>query len=73
VRDRCRTERPALRDLGPGRRAACHFADELRLDGIADAAPPRSAAVERRFALLAAATRADGAEQETDPSKEMTQ
>ncbi|OYX83872.1 MAG: hypothetical protein B7Y75_04985 [Azorhizobium sp. 35-67-5] len=26
VQDRCRTERPALRAVGPGRTAACHFA-----------------------------------------------
>ena len=25
--DRCRTERPALRELGPGHRVACHLAD----------------------------------------------
>ena len=31
--DRCRSERPALRDLGNGRRAACHFAETLELAG----------------------------------------
>ena len=70
---RCRSERPALRELGEGRRAACHFAEDLVLDGIAGAAPPRSPAAERRFALLAAAQGARGAERETAPSKETTQ
>jgi peptide/nickel transport system ATP-binding protein len=72
ARDRCRTEPPRLRDVGPGRRAACHFAEELTLDGLAGAAPPRTPAAERRFALLDAAQRAGSAEQETRPSKEMT-
>ncbi|MFD5216696.1 ABC transporter ATP-binding protein [Streptomyces tendae] len=34
ARDRCRTEVPALRRLGPGRTAACHFAGELDLKGV---------------------------------------
>ena len=54
ARDRCRAEAPALRPIGDGRRAACHFAEELDLAGL-DAPPARSAAAERRFALLAAA------------------
>jgi oligopeptide/dipeptide ABC transporter ATP-binding protein len=29
ARERCRTEAPALRDLGEGRKASCHFAEEL--------------------------------------------
>ncbi len=29
VRDRCREETPPLRELAPGHRAACHFAEEL--------------------------------------------
>jgi oligopeptide/dipeptide ABC transporter ATP-binding protein len=29
ARDRCRTERPALRHVGQGRTAACHFAEEV--------------------------------------------
>ena len=29
VRDRCRSEAPALRPVGPGRLARCHFAEEL--------------------------------------------
>lgn len=29
VQDLCREERPAVRDLGPGRRVACHFAEEV--------------------------------------------
>jgi oligopeptide/dipeptide ABC transporter ATP-binding protein len=32
ARDRCRTERPALAEIGDGRRTACHFHDEL--DGM---------------------------------------
>ncbi len=44
----CRTERPALRDLG-GRAAACHFADDLALEGVRDAAPHRTPEAERRF------------------------
>ena len=34
AQDRCRTEVPALREVRPGRRAACHFAEELELRGI---------------------------------------
>ncbi len=30
----CRTERPALRDVGPGHQAACHFAETLHLVGV---------------------------------------
>ena len=57
ARDRCREEHPTLREVGQGRHAACHFAEELTLDGIGGRAPARSAAAERRFALLAAATK----------------
>jgi oligopeptide/dipeptide ABC transporter ATP-binding protein len=32
ARERCRTERPALADVGDGRRSACHFHEEL--DGM---------------------------------------
>ncbi|WP_114559274.1 ABC transporter ATP-binding protein [Desertihabitans aurantiacus] len=32
--ERCRTEVPALREVAPGRRAACHFAETLQLRGI---------------------------------------
>jgi len=31
----CTTEEPPLRDVGPGRRAACHFAEQLSLRGVA--------------------------------------
>ncbi|WP_022871695.1 ABC transporter ATP-binding protein [Nesterenkonia alba] len=31
----CATDTPALRDVGPGREAACHFAEELDLTGVA--------------------------------------
>jgi peptide/nickel transport system ATP-binding protein len=30
---RCQTEAPALREVAPGRLAACHFAEELNLRG----------------------------------------
>lgn len=33
--DRCKTETPSLRDIGQGRLVACHFAEELDLNGIA--------------------------------------
>ncbi len=29
AKDRCRTELPELREVGPGRQAACHFAEEI--------------------------------------------
>ncbi|MSO91511.1 MAG: ATP-binding cassette domain-containing protein [Acetobacteraceae bacterium] len=32
--DRCRTERPALRDVGAGQLTACHRAEELTLAGV---------------------------------------
>ncbi|MBL1068831.1 ABC transporter ATP-binding protein [Streptomyces sp. 7-21] len=32
-RDRCATEAPALREIRPGHRSACHFAEELLADG----------------------------------------
>ncbi|MEQ7127768.1 oligopeptide/dipeptide ABC transporter ATP-binding protein [Actinopolymorpha sp. B11F2] len=38
AQDRCRTEPPPLREIIPGRQAACHFADELHLRGIPEAA-----------------------------------
>jgi peptide/nickel transport system ATP-binding protein len=31
---RCDTERPALRELAPGHRVACHFAEEIRSGAI---------------------------------------
>jgi len=37
ARDRCKAEDPPLRDVGGGRLAACHFAEELPLHGV----PPR--------------------------------
>jgi peptide/nickel transport system ATP-binding protein len=39
AQDRCRTEVPALREIRPGRRSACHFAEELELRGIESNAP----------------------------------
>ncbi|MEO3753126.1 oligopeptide/dipeptide ABC transporter ATP-binding protein [Streptomyces sp. B6B3] len=34
AQDRCATEVPALREIRPGRSAACHFAEELDLRGV---------------------------------------
>ncbi len=34
AKDVCRTERPSLREAAPGHSAACHFAPELRLQGV---------------------------------------
>jgi peptide/nickel transport system ATP-binding protein len=33
---RCQTEAPALREVAPGRQAACHFAEQLSLRGALD-------------------------------------
>jgi len=35
AKDRCKTEEPKLRDVGSGHLAACHFAEELTLRGVA--------------------------------------
>ncbi len=32
--DRCQTEAPALREIGPGRKVACHLAEQLNLRGV---------------------------------------
>jgi len=32
--DRCQTEAPALRAIGPGRKVACHLAEQLNLHGV---------------------------------------
>ncbi|MBN1890852.1 MAG: ATP-binding cassette domain-containing protein [Thermoflexales bacterium] len=37
VQDRCKTEPPVLREVAPGHSAACHFAQELSLQGVAHA------------------------------------
>jgi peptide/nickel transport system ATP-binding protein len=34
AQERCQTEEPALRQITPGRFAACHFAEELSLRGV---------------------------------------
>jgi peptide/nickel transport system ATP-binding protein len=36
AQERCRSEAPALQDVGGGHWAACHFARELALKGVAD-------------------------------------
>ncbi len=51
----CRTERPRLRDAGPGRQVSCHLAEELALEGIQVEAQARGDAVARRFARYSAA------------------
>jgi oligopeptide/dipeptide ABC transporter ATP-binding protein len=52
ARERCRAEVPLLRPVGPTRRAACHFAEEIDPPRAA-AFAPRSTAVEDRLAVLA--------------------
>ena len=34
AQDRCQQESPVLRELQPGRHVACHFAEELELEGV---------------------------------------
>ena len=34
AQDRCRTDQPALREIGQGHQVACHFAEELTLRGV---------------------------------------
>ena len=34
AQEKCRTDQPPLREVAPGRRVACHFAEELQLRGI---------------------------------------
>jgi oligopeptide/dipeptide ABC transporter ATP-binding protein len=55
ARDRCRAERPALRPMPDGRGTACHFAETLGPGPALPAAPARTPAAERRFALYRAA------------------
>ena len=51
----CRTQQPPLRDLGGGRRAACHFTGDLALAGLDGGIARRGAAAQRRFDIYAAA------------------
>lgn len=55
AQDRCRTERPALRDTATDHGVACHFAETLSLQGIESTEKPRGAAAEARFARYSAA------------------
>ncbi|HEU0296591.1 MAG TPA: oligopeptide/dipeptide ABC transporter ATP-binding protein [Anaerolineales bacterium] len=32
--DRCQTEAPALREIGTGRKVACHLAEQVKLRGV---------------------------------------
>jgi hypothetical protein len=34
AKDRCKIERPQLREVRPGHYSACHFAEELELRGV---------------------------------------
>jgi len=34
AQERCQTEKPALREVTPGRYAACHFAEQVSLRGV---------------------------------------
>ncbi|KAA2236869.1 ABC transporter ATP-binding protein [Salinarimonas soli] len=52
ARERCRTDVPALRPVGTGREAACHFAEEIAPPQAAGGAA-RSAAVAERLGVLA--------------------
>ena len=36
AQERCKQEAPVLREVSPGHFAACHFADELQLTGVAE-------------------------------------
>jgi oligopeptide transport system ATP-binding protein len=56
AQERCRAEEPALRELGTGRRVACHFAEEIPFrPAIADHVD-EAAAGARRIAVLRRAT-----------------
>ena len=63
--DRCRTDRPVLRERGQGRQVSCHLAESLALDGIIGKDKTRPAAVADRFARYSAARAAMSAAQET--------
>ncbi|MCS6855928.1 MAG: ATP-binding cassette domain-containing protein, partial [Elioraea sp.] len=49
-RPRCREEDPALRELAPGRAAACHFAEEVTAPARPPASPPAAPRPERSAA-----------------------
>jgi peptide/nickel transport system ATP-binding protein len=52
---KCQTDEPALRDMGDGRMAACHFTETLDLKGIQSGIARRSAAAAKRFEIYSAA------------------
>ncbi|MFB9323916.1 ABC transporter ATP-binding protein [Cryptosporangium minutisporangium] len=58
---RCDTERPALRELAPGHRVSCHFAEEIR-DGKIQPHEVRAELVEASDALGSASVQAVTAE-----------
>jgi len=54
ARDRCREERPELRDVASGHRVACHFAETIPPPRLASLAPsPAAPALARRLELCA--------------------
>lgn len=67
--DRCRSERPHLRETGQGRHVACHLADDLTLDGITGKEQIRTKSVTDRFALYSAARAAMAAPSTTTKTK----
>ncbi|WP_236750863.1 ABC transporter ATP-binding protein [Actinoalloteichus hymeniacidonis] len=56
---RCDTERPALRELAPGHKVACHFAEDIR-DGKIEQHAVKAEAVDPDLAASAAHTTAAG-------------
>ncbi|SNR37179.1 ABC transporter ATP-binding protein [Puniceibacterium sediminis] len=74
AQDRCKTERPTLRDL-TGRQVACHFAETLDLTGLTGGDAARSPSARARFALYRAARAQEGgitASEKTDSSTKET-
>ena len=68
AQDICQREHPALRDMGNGRQAACHFAERLELSGVDADAAARPEATELRFAVYSRARAAMTAkESKTQP------
>ena len=65
--ERCRTEEPALDDVGNGRMVACHLGTDLTLKGILRDARRRSPAVAKRFEIYGAARAANEPPAETSP------
>ncbi|MEM0907050.1 MAG: dipeptide ABC transporter ATP-binding protein [Pseudomonadota bacterium] len=62
----CRSTEPPLTKVGEGRSAACHFANDLTLNGISNNTDHRAENARRRFALYGAARAAQ--EPHTNPT-----